>query len=66
MNYVEEQQAIPIVKSEVEEYLNEPTYKHDNGHTSFCALEWWKLNNGKYRVLSQMAADVLAIAISTV
>ncbi|XP_050908345.1 zinc finger BED domain-containing protein RICESLEEPER 2-like [Lathyrus oleraceus] len=32
MNYVEEQQAIPVVKSEIEEYLNEPTYKpKDNG-----------------------------------
>lgn len=40
MNYVEEQQAIPAVKSEIEEYLNEPTYKpKDNGHMSFCALE---------------------------
>ncbi|MCI51253.1 hypothetical protein A2U01_0072497, partial [Trifolium medium] len=40
MTYVEEQQAIPAVKSEVEEYLNEPTYKpNDNGHTSFSALE---------------------------
>lgn len=67
MNYVEEQQAIPAVKSEIEEYLNEPTYKpKDNGHMSFCALEWWKLNCGKYRVLSHMAADVLAIPISTV
>ncbi|XP_058753689.1 zinc finger BED domain-containing protein RICESLEEPER 2-like [Vicia villosa] len=27
MNYVEEQQVIPAVKSEIEEYLNEPTYK---------------------------------------
>ncbi|KAI5398801.1 hypothetical protein KIW84_064254 [Lathyrus oleraceus] len=39
MNYVEEQQAIPAVKSEIEEYLNEPTYKpKDNDHMSFCAL----------------------------
>lgn len=67
MNCVEEQQAIPAVKSEVQEYLNEPTYNpNDNGHMSFCALEWWKLNSGKYRVLSHMAADVLAIPISTV
>ncbi|XP_050888662.1 zinc finger BED domain-containing protein RICESLEEPER 2-like [Lathyrus oleraceus] len=66
MNYVEEQQAIPAVKSEIEEYLNESTYKpKDNGHMSFCALELWKLNCGKYRVLSHMAADVLAIPIST-
>jgi hypothetical protein len=62
MNYVEEQQAIPAIKSEVEEYLEEPTHKpKDNGHMSFCALEWWKLNSGKYRVLSQMAADILSI-----
>ncbi|XP_024626091.1 zinc finger BED domain-containing protein RICESLEEPER 2-like [Medicago truncatula] len=67
MNYVQEQQAIPAVKSEVQEYLNEPTYKpNNNGHMSFCALEWWKLNSGKYKVLSHMATDVLAISISTV
>lgn len=67
MNYVQEQQAIPAVKYEIEEYLSEPTYKpKDNGHMSFCALEWWKLNSGKYRVLSRMAADVLAIPISIV
>jgi hypothetical protein len=67
MDYVEEQQEIPAVKSEVEDYLSEPTYRpNDNGHMTFCSLEWWKLNSGKYRVLSQMAADVLAIPISTV
>jgi len=67
MNYVKEQQAILAVKYEVEEYLYEPPYKpNDNGHMSFYALEWWKLNSGKYRVLSHMAADVLTIPISIV
>jgi len=67
MNYVKEQQAIPAIKSEVEVNLNELTYKpNDNSHMSFCALEWWKLNSRKYRVLSHMAADVLAIPISIV
>lgn len=67
MNYVREQEAVPAIKSELEVYLEEPVYiPKEIGHTSFCALEWWKVNSGKFRILSQMAADVLAIPISTV
>ncbi|CAH1437463.1 unnamed protein product [Lactuca virosa] len=33
---------------------------------SFNALEWWNVHKLKYRVLSMMARDVLAIPISTV
>ncbi len=33
---------------------------------SFNALEWWKGNQTKYRVLSKMACDILAIPVTTV
>ncbi|KAL4582540.1 hypothetical protein LXL04_007091 [Taraxacum kok-saghyz] len=33
---------------------------------SFKALEWWCVQKGKYRVLSKMAMNVLAIPVSTV
>ena len=32
----------------------------------FDALEWWKSNALKYRILSKMAKDILAVPISTV
>ncbi|KAI4331200.1 hypothetical protein MLD38_029407 [Melastoma candidum] len=32
----------------------------------FDVLGWWKLNNTKFPTLSKMAADILAIPISSV
>ena len=32
----------------------------------FDILMWWKMNSSRYRVLSQIAYDVLAILVSTV
>ena len=34
--------------------------------TPFDALEWWKVNNLKYRIMFSMARDILAIPIMTV
>ncbi|XP_057760243.1 zinc finger BED domain-containing protein RICESLEEPER 2-like [Arachis stenosperma] len=67
INFVKDEEVVPTLKSELETYLDEPKYfqiEHDV--TSFSALEWWKVNRGKYRILSRMVADVLAIPISTV
>ena len=67
MNIVCQKEAIPPVKSELESYLEECVYiLEDNSKSSFNALEWWKNNSLKYKVLSKMAADILAIPISTV
>ncbi|KAL4562647.1 hypothetical protein LXL04_026675 [Taraxacum kok-saghyz] len=55
-------------KSELDTYLEEGVYR-DQGKKrmdSFKALEWWNVHKEKYRVLSKMAMDVLAIPISTV
>nr|KAJ0193565.1 hypothetical protein LSAT_V11C800433070 [Lactuca sativa] len=55
-------------KSELSMYLEEDVYreKGQTGMESFDALEWWNVHKLKYRVLSLMARDVLAISISTV
>ena len=33
---------------------------------SFDAIEWWKTNELKYRILSKMANDILSIPITSV
>ncbi|KAG8371050.1 hypothetical protein BUALT_Bualt13G0046600 [Buddleja alternifolia] len=50
-------------KSELTRYLGENCEKNVE---SFNVLKWWKDNSMKYRVLSQIARDVLAIPVSTV
>ncbi|XP_055803527.1 zinc finger BED domain-containing protein RICESLEEPER 1-like [Solanum dulcamara] len=52
-------------KSELERYLSEelePTDDDDN----FDILSWWKVHSPRYKILSEMARDVLAIPISSV
>ncbi|CAH9076336.1 unnamed protein product [Cuscuta epithymum] len=66
MRIVREKQAIPPTKSELEVYLEDDLYIPDSSSLSFCALEWWKNNSMKYKVLSKMAADIRAIPITTV
>ena len=66
MSIVREKEAVPPIKSELEAYLEEGVYIPDGNSNSFCALEWWRNNNLKYKILSRMAADILAIPISTV
>ncbi|KMT08177.1 hypothetical protein BVRB_6g143000 [Beta vulgaris subsp. vulgaris] len=51
-------------KSELDVYLEECTTT-DEGHR-FDALNWWKERASKFVVLSRLAADVLAIPITTV
>ncbi|KAG8655564.1 hypothetical protein MANES_04G059444v8 [Manihot esculenta] len=35
-------------------------------NSNFDALEWWKMNNMKFRILSKMTRDILSISITTV
>ncbi|XP_057458219.1 zinc finger BED domain-containing protein RICESLEEPER 1-like [Lotus japonicus] len=66
MNLVREKEAVPPMKSELQAYYDEGVYVPDGDGNSFNALDWWRNNNFKYKVLSKMAADILAIPISTV
>jgi hypothetical protein len=55
------------MKSELKVYLEEDVYICDEGaDLKFDALEWWKSNQLKYRILSKIAWDILAISITTV
>ncbi|KAG6471640.1 hypothetical protein ZIOFF_069086 [Zingiber officinale] len=51
-------------KSEVGKYLCDTIVDSDDN--KFDVLAWWKVNGGKYRVLSAIAKDVLSIPVSTV
>ncbi|KAL7600189.1 zinc finger BED domain-containing protein RICESLEEPER 2-like [Lactuca sativa] len=53
-------------KSDLDNYLEEGCYICDAGPTPFDALQWWRSNSLKYRILSRMARDILAIPITIV
>ena len=52
-----------VGKSEVERYLANCV---EEDSPNFCSLNWWKMNSSKYRLLSKVARDVLAIPLFTV
>ena len=51
-------------KSKLDRYLLEASV--DPKTEGFDILDWWRVNSSRYRILSQVAHDVLAIPISTV
>ena len=51
-------------KSELDRYLLKSS--EDPNMEDFDILMWWKMNSSRYRVLFQIACDVLAISVSTV
>ncbi|XP_059446001.1 zinc finger BED domain-containing protein RICESLEEPER 2-like [Corylus avellana] len=53
------------IKSDLEIYLEEGIYIPEKG-LEFSALDWWKTNTLKYRILSKVAKDILSIPITTV
>ncbi|KAK8916160.1 hypothetical protein KSP39_PZI022402 [Platanthera zijinensis] len=65
--YVRTVETIPPPKSELDLYIEETCLMLDRAtSSSFDALVWWKENSMKYRILSKMARDILAIPITTV
>lgn len=56
---------ISTLKSDLDVYLEEGRYICSPGE-SFDALQWWKSNTLKFRVLSEMAKDILSVPITTV
>ena len=51
-------------KSELDRYLLESFEEPDV--EDFDILIWWKMNSSRYRVIFQIAHNVLAISVSTV
>ncbi|XP_059429198.1 zinc finger BED domain-containing protein RICESLEEPER 2-like [Corylus avellana] len=69
--HVRSNDIIRPIKTDLDVYLEEDVFIFDseNGEDSdanFDALGWWKSNTLKYRILSKMSQDVLAVPISTV
>ena len=58
----EEQHSLEL-KNDVDWYLSDPSEELDD---NFDVLAWWKANEFKYRVLSKIAQNVLAVPVSTV
>ncbi|XP_027174346.1 zinc finger BED domain-containing protein RICESLEEPER 1-like [Coffea eugenioides] len=52
--------------SELVDYLDKPRQPTGQNPKDFNCLDWWKINRSAYPILSQLAADVLAIPITTV
>nr|KYP37109.1 Putative AC transposase [Cajanus cajan] len=50
-------------KSELSKYLEESLEENQG---DLDVLNWWKLNSGRFPILSNMARDLLAIPVSTV
>ncbi|KAK4254780.1 hypothetical protein QN277_010110 [Acacia crassicarpa] len=66
LNMIHQKHSIPPTKSELETYLVDDPYIPSSESSSFCALEWWKNNTAKFKVLSRMASNILAVPISIV
>ncbi|KAL0392914.1 UNVERIFIED_CONTAM: Zinc finger BED domain-containing protein RICESLEEPER 2 [Sesamum radiatum] len=67
--FLESVQSVQPQKSEIDMYLEESCYsfKKDNKiEKEFDVLKWWRVNSVKYKILSFMARDILAIPITTV
>ena len=56
-------QTVVKERDDLELYYEEACYPHE---PNFDALVWWKGNDGKFKVLSKMARDILSIPITTV
>nr|XP_027122429.1 zinc finger BED domain-containing protein RICESLEEPER 2-like [Coffea arabica] len=63
--HVSSQEEMPPKESELDIYLSEKRY---SGATSanLDVLSWWRQERWRFRVLSKLAADILAIPVTTV
>ncbi|GKF69555.1 zinc finger BED domain-containing protein RICESLEEPER 2-like protein [Tanacetum coccineum] len=70
VEYVDAHRAKNVVsnvnlESQRDTYLEEGVYIGEPG-VYFDALGWWKEKSSKYKILSKMAAEILAIPLTTV
>jgi hypothetical protein len=71
-DHVRSTKIIRLLKTYLDIYLEEDVFileKDGNGvdiDPEFEVFAWWKANNLKYRILSKMAGDILAISMSSV
>ncbi|KAH7657848.1 Tam3-transposase (Ac family) protein [Dioscorea alata] len=65
-NYVKSVEKASPQHSDLDAYLAEGCFFFEGDPNQFDALEWWKGTTLKYRILSRMARDILAIPITTV
>ena len=65
-NYVKSVESQPPEKSELQVYLEDGVYRCNGSESDFDGLGLWKEHNSKYKILSKMASDILAIPSSTV
>ncbi|KAG6520199.1 hypothetical protein ZIOFF_017237 [Zingiber officinale] len=53
-------------RSELVDYLEKGRLKKNEIPKKFSCLEWWRMNRMQYPILSKIAADILAIPVSSV
>ncbi|XP_010412406.1 PREDICTED: zinc finger BED domain-containing protein RICESLEEPER 2-like [Camelina sativa] len=59
--------GVQVTKDELTTYLKEAVENPDVMMGTECdVLSWWKVNCGKYPILSQMARDVFAMQVSSI
>ncbi|KAK1424369.1 hypothetical protein QVD17_19698 [Tagetes erecta] len=63
--FLKDDEVVITSKSEVEVYLEEGVLQ-GNDKVNLNVLDWWNTHKLKYRVLSTLASDILAVPISTV
>ncbi|GKC93505.1 zinc finger BED domain-containing protein RICESLEEPER 2-like protein, partial [Tanacetum coccineum] len=63
----EKNEASPTQKSDLDVYFEDGCYMcAPENNKNFNILDWWKNHELKYRILSKLAHDILAISITTV
>ena len=63
MRHMKEKNVIEV-RNEVDRYLSDPI--EDLMVLNFDLLSWWRNNSSKYKILSEVARDILVVPISTV
>ncbi|XP_028772962.1 zinc finger BED domain-containing protein RICESLEEPER 2-like [Neltuma alba] len=53
-------------QSELDRYLSSSSADDTPVDDDFDILAWWRVNSSKYKILSRMARDILAVPVSTV